>query len=231
MSQDFQHTEGVILRVIPFRDYDQILTLFTQDVGIIKVIYKGSRSKRRGVQGLCSPLAKVEVIYREKRGEIFSCQEMALINPFSPLRKELHHLEVACDLLQVILASQLVGKAAPQLYALLCFYFEKIPQTLNPWTLALSFRLKLLRHDGLVAFPLVCSECRQILETDAYTYESEGWCLNHQPLGSQVWRQDELQKIYRLANCQSFREISEERISFELQNKVAAFFEACLRRY
>jgi DNA repair protein RecO (recombination protein O) len=226
----WQHTEGIILREIPFQDYDQILTLFTSDAGMIKVLYKGSRSKRRGVQGLCIPLTKVEIVYREKSGEIFGCQEMTLVDSYSLLRKKLLHLNVACDLLQVILASQLVGKTAPQLYTLLSFFLEKIPQTAHPWTLATSFRLKLLRHDGLAPFPFICSECGQLLQTVAYTYASEGWCVKHQPAGCRVWEQSELQHIYRLAVCQSYREICADEISSELQNKVEDFFEACVKR-
>jgi DNA repair protein RecO (recombination protein O) len=229
MSQNFQHTEGIILRTIPFRDYDQIITLFTPHVGILKILYKGSRSKRRGAQGLCLPLTQVEVVYREKKGEIFACQEITLMNPFSFLRKELHHLQAACELLQVVLASQLTGKAAPALYALLCFYLEKIPCTLNPWTLTTSFRLKLLRHEGLSTIPFICSACQRLLHTVAYTHKSEAWCLDHRPTESQVWESKELEQIYRLTTCQSYREISKENISLELQKKAARFFDACLR--
>jgi len=227
---DFQYTEGIILRVIPFRDYDQILTLFTPHAGIIKVLYKGSRSKRRGVQGLCIPLTKVEVVYREKRGEIFSCHEITLVDSFSFLRKELLHLEVGCDLLQVILTSQLVGKASPRLYALLCFYLEKIPQTYNPWVLTVSFRLKLLRHDGLIALPFSCSECRQLLQGMAYICEAESWCEAHYPLESQRWEKKELEQLYRLAMCQNYRDIHTDDIPRELQNKVVQLFETCVRR-
>lgn len=230
MSQAFQHTEGIILRAIPFRDHDQILSLFTPDAGMIKVLCKGSRNKRRGIQGLCIPLTKVEVVYREKRGEIFSCQELTPVDSLSFLRKELIYLEVACDLLQVIIASQLMGKAAPQLYVLLSIYLKKIPQTFNPWILAASFRLKLLKHDGLAVFPFICSDCQQFLQTAAYTQESEGWCVNHQPVGSQAWEQNELQQLYRLACCQNYREICADEISFSLQNKVAHFFDECVKR-
>lgn len=229
MSQNFQHTEGIILRTIPFRDYDQIITLFTPHVGILKVLYKGGRSQRRGAQGSCLPLTQVEVVYREKKGEIFACQEITLMNSFAFLRKELPHLQAACELLQVVLASQLTGKAAPALYALLCFYLEKIPCTLNPWTLTTSFRLKLLRYEGLIAFPFVCSECQQLLHTVAYTCESEAWCMDHRPRESQIWEPRELEQIYRLTICQSYREISKENISLELQKKAVNFFDACLR--
>jgi DNA repair protein RecO (recombination protein O) len=228
MSQDFQQAEGIILRAIPFRDHDQILSIFTQTVGVIKVLYRGSKTQK--IQGICQPLTKVGVFYREKKGEIFHCQELTLVESLSFLRKELLYLEVACDLLQVILTSQLIGKAAPQLYALLCIYLKKIPQTFNPWTLTVSFRLKLLKHDGLAAFPFVCSECQQLLQIAAYTRESEGWCMNHQPLGSLVWQQNELQQVYRLVNCQNYREICTDEIPLLLRNKVARFFEECVTR-
>jgi DNA repair protein RecO (recombination protein O) len=230
MTQNFQLTEGIILRAIPFRDYDQILSIFTADAGLIKVLYKGSRSKCLGVQGLGTPLTRVEVIYRETRGEIFSCHEMTLLDSFSFLRKKWLNLEVACDLLQVLLASQFVGKAAVRLYALLCFYLEKIPHTLNPWILAMSFRLKLLKHDGLMSFPFLCCECHQPLQALAFTRDSENWCLNHQPIGSLIWEQAELQLLYRLATCQSYQEIRSSEISLGLQNKVIAFFDACVKK-
>jgi DNA repair protein RecO (recombination protein O) len=228
MSQDFQQAEGIILRAIPFRDHDQILSIFTQNVGVIKVLYRGSKTQK--IQGLCMPLTKVEVFYREKKGEIFHCQELTLVESLSFLRKELLYLEVGCDLLQVILTSQLIGKAAPHLYALLCIYLKKIPQTVNPWTLAVSFRLKLLKYDGLATFPFICSECQQLLQIVAFTRESEGWCTNHQPLGSLVWQQNELQQVYRLANCLNHREICADDISLSLQNKVARFFGECVTR-
>lgn len=230
MSQTFQSTEGIVLRVIPFRDYDQILFLFTLDAGFIKVLYKGGRGKRKGKQGFCMPLTKVEVIYREKRGEIFSCHELTCIESFSFLRQELIFLEVGCDLLQIILDSQFVGKAAPHLYALLCFYLKKIPQTANPWILASSFRLKLLMHDGLIVCPFICCECQQSLQSEAFTWDAEGWCAAHQPGRSQPWNLTELQMLYRLAICQSYQEVCSQDVLPSLQNKIIDFFNACIRR-
>lgn len=228
MSKTFLSTQGIILKAIPFRDSDQILSLFTLDAGLIKVLCKGSRSKRQVKRGFYNPLTGVEIVYCEKRGEIFSCHEMNCVESFSYLRKELLFLEVACDLLKVILASQYVGKAAPQLYALLCFYLKKIPQAVNPWILATSFRLKLLNHDGLIAFPWICSECQTVLDCEAFTRNGESWCANHKPLRSQSWDTQELQALYQLATSQSYREISSYEISHSLQNKVINFFDANL---
>lgn len=229
MTEIFHHTEGIILRVIPFRDYDSILTLFTPDAGIIKILHKSIRSKKGNAQGICMPLTKVEVIYRETRGEIFKCHEMALIESFSFLRKEFLDLERACDLLQIVLSSQMMGKAAPHLYALLCFYLEKISLTANPWILGASFRLKLLRHEGLATFPFICSVCQHPLHTVAHTCAAEGWCEHHHFMATHLWGQNELEQLYHLAICQSYREICQSDVFPELHNKIKSFFEECVR--
>ena len=229
MSHPFQRTEGIILRAIPFRDYDHILTLFTPDAGVMKLLVHGSRSKRRGVQGLCIPLTKVEAVYREKGGEIFSCQEIVLLESYAHLRTELSRLEAACDLLHAVCCSQLEGKPAPCLYALLCFFLERISHALFPTSLAVCFRLKLLKHDGLAAFPFRCSACGQLLLTEAYTRHSEGWCMNHRPSGSSAWSQKSLELIYRFVASQSYREICAEEVSSELHIQVSRFFDHCLR--
>jgi len=228
MSPTFQATEGIILRVIPFRDHDQIVFLFTHDAGFIKLLCKGSRRQR---QEAFVALTKIEVVYCEKRGEIFSCCEMFLIDSFPVIHREWIYLETACDLLYAILASQLLGKAAPQLYALLCVYLQKIPQTANPWVLAASFRLKLLKHDGLIVLPLVCSECQQLLQTAAFTQHSEGRCANHQLSGSLPWSKEELEVLYLLATCQNYRDIAQHDLSPQLREKIAVFFESCAKMH
>jgi len=228
MSHLFQQTEGIILRAVPFRDYDHILTLFTPEAGIMTLIVHGSRSKRRGVQGLCIPLTKVQAVYREKGGEIFSCQEIALVESYSHLRTELSRLEAACDLLHAVRCSQLAGKPAPLLYALLCYFLERIPHAPYPAALAVCFRIKLLKHEGLAAFPFRCPACGQLLLNAAYTYHAEGWCLSHRPAGSAAWSQKSLEMLYRFADSLNFREICTEEVPSGLQVQAARFFDACI---
>jgi len=229
MSGDFEQAEGIILKVIPFRDYDQILTIFTHEQGIIKLIYKGSRSKRRGVQGLCVPLTLVQVIYREKRGELFSCQEMTGMEFYHSLRHSLPCLEAACDCLKALERSQLVCKPSPMLYQLLCFYLDRMETITDPWVLALSFRLKLLMHDGLARFPFLCATCFQPLQEVAYVHLTDWGCREHLSQGH-YWNEHEVQQVYRLALCQSYQELINETISEELKAKVNHFFSDSLQK-
>lgn len=231
MPHFIQSTEGIILRVIPFQDYHQIVSIFTLGAGLIKVLHKGSRSQRKNGKSPCMPLTKVEVSYYEKKGEIFGCHELNCTDMFSNLRTDLCFLETGCDLLQVILDSQLMGKEAPLLYHLLYTYLKKIPQTANPWLLAASFRLKLLKHDGLIGFPFICNECGNVLYSEIYTRDSESWCAVHRPKQCIEWDATELRVIYRLAESQSFTEISLLDLSPILLAKITLFFTKCLHVY
>lgn len=230
MSEHFLSTEAIILKAIPFRDYDQILTLMTLEAGLIKVLYKGCSSQRKGGLGISLPLTKVELVYKEKRGELFHCHEIKLIDSFPMLRKEFIFLEVACDLVQVILETQLPCKTSPLLYRLLSHFLNKIPLTHNPWLLSMSFRLKILQHEGIVVFPFSCNQCGKTLEEEAYFNEFEWWCGEHRQHVNSVWRKEELELVYQLALSQSYREICSETLNSGSQKKIVNFFEMCLKQ-
>ncbi len=214
-------SEGVILRMIPFKDYHQIVTLFTPLSGLIKIFYRGNASLSK--KGSFVPLTKVEVAYKEKNGEIFSCFGLNCIDSFRDLRQQFSFLEVGCELLQGILDSQLAGKEAPLIYALLLSYLKKIPLISNPSILSASFELKLLKHDGLLHVPFSCTECGERLE-EGYIHGIEKGCTLHRPPGSQFWEAFELNALYQLAETQSFLQLSQIEVSPFFREKISRFF-------
>lgn len=207
-SAEFKTAEGILLKVIPFQDYDQILVFFTLEAGLIKVLFRGSRSKKRGLLGLCIPLTRAEVIYKEKRGEIYSGCDIALLDSYRDLRKNLTHLNAACDLLQILYQTQWVGKPAPLLYALLKSYLEKIPFTGHPQQFTASFRLKVLKHEGVASFPIACTDCQSLLEKQAYYSRGEFFCCFHRPQNFCVLQENIPTLLFRLAECRSCQELA-----------------------
>lgn len=220
-QQVFQCIEGIILRVIPFGDYDQIFSLFTAESGLIKLFFKGSRSRRRGLQGICLPLTGVQVVYKEKNSELFSCHEMTLIEPYRFLRTHLPHLEAACDMLKAVDASQLPGKPAPHLYALLMYFLARIPDCGDPSLLPISFRLKLLRHDGLLGFPLECSICQEQLLSKAFQNQHESFCEVHRASGALQFDEEEIRLLEHLAVCQNFQELISVTLPIDFKCKLS----------
>lgn len=224
MSHSIHTTEGVVLRVTPFRDYDQIVTIFTPDLGVIKVMLKKGGGSAKNGRKVCMPLSRVEVGYREGNSEIFSCYGLQQVDSFLSLRGSFLFLEVGCDLLQIVLDSQFMGKEAPDLYLLLNHYLKRIPIVANPWVLAASFRLKVLKHEGFYSFPLRCSVCGMPLTEKAFLEGGEGVCEQHRLLGSKLWDSNELQTVYRLADSQSFQEVAQLGLSTKLQKEIVTFF-------
>ncbi len=145
-----QRAEGVILQSLNFQDYDQILTVFTREEGLIKLIVKRARHAKSGRGGFTAPFTQAEFIYKEGRGEIFTCSEVSVIHQHLGLRRSLSVLEAACDIIKALLLVQPIQAAAPQLYDLLILYLTHIPRLRDPYALAASFRLKLLKHEGLL---------------------------------------------------------------------------------
>jgi DNA repair protein RecO (recombination protein O) len=229
ISSPFQSAEGIILKVIPFRDYDQILVIFTQEAGLIKVLTKKNRSKK-GAKDRYMPLTKVEVIYQEKQGEIFNCQEVAILDIYRNLRTELSHLQVACDLLQILYQTQLLGKPAPQLFALVEFFLKKIPQTKFPDILTLSFRLKLLKHEGILTSPLVCSVCVDALNTLAFFYKGEWFCPKHYPFNSSALDEKELKIFYHLLDSKHYQDLAEMSIFPQTKIKIEKYFKESMQK-
>jgi len=225
---EYQKTQGIILHLIPFREAHQIVIIFTLDAGLIKVICYGSRSSRSKWFGLCRALTQVEVVFREKNGEIFECRDLDLINSYDYLKQDFNQMEAACDMLYSLNRSQLPGRSAPKLYALLIYYLSKISTIHDPWILSLSFRLKLLRHDGLLDYPFICHHCEKPLLGEAYYAQNETYCKLHGCDQSLFISECELPLVYSLTACQSYLALTQVSLTRELKAKILVLFEDCL---
>jgi DNA repair protein RecO (recombination protein O) len=226
MGHTYLSTEGIVLRTFPYRDYDQIVTLFTANAGLIKVMCYGSRSQKSKWRSLCVPLTLLEIVYREKSGEIFECRDMSLIDSHNALKQHYSHLETACDLLCALNMSQMLGKEAPELYALLIYFLKKIPLIHDPLILSLSFRLKLLKHEGLLTCPFICHHCLQPLFQEAYFNGEEWQCAHDQSISSLHLAEQELQTVYQLVSSQKYGNLNSVTLPMTLKVKVEHFFQA-----
>ncbi|KIC73556.1 DNA repair protein RecO [Candidatus Protochlamydia amoebophila] len=230
MLSEFQTAEGIILKVIPFRDYDQIVAIFTKEAGLIKVLCKKSRNKKGGAKSHYTPLTKVELVYKEQKGEIFNCHEISILDFYRHLRTELNHLNAACDIIQLLYQTQLVGKPAPRLFTLTEIYLKKIPQTQFPDILTTSFRLKLLKHEGILAHPLVCSVCLQPLHQEAFFFRGEVFCRLHYPMGASYLHENEIDVLYQLLNCKNYQELTEITLFSQTKNKIERYCKETMQK-
>lgn len=209
-------SEGVVLHAIDYRDSDLIATVFSQQEGMIKLLCRRARSKKgSSIQAL----SEAEFVYLKGRSEIYTCQETAIISHHISLRSNYSRLTAAFDIAKVLMSSQEASAPAPQLYQLLASYLRQLGKSDNSRALAASFRLKLLRHDGLFQPMTHCATCQTPLE-GYFLHAGESFCNSHRPPYAIAITPSEAAAIETLALGRSFSAIAALTVTAELEAKI-----------
>jgi DNA repair protein RecO (recombination protein O) len=215
--------EGIILQAIPFQDFDQILTVFTPEEGIIKMFVKRAFSSKNGKGTLTAPLSHAEFVCTAGKSDLYSCREISMYNQHLKLRESISTLEAATDFLQALLKSQLPQKPVPDLFKLLNIYLEKIPVCVDPYALAVSFRLKILRFEGLLGLGPICTQCEAPLDHN-FAADGESFCQKHAPPYALEFTQTEAELIEVLAFSKNFSQLCPIKIDPEFFHKIKLLF-------
>lgn len=190
--------EGIILHTLDFRDYDKIVSAFTAEHGVLKFVAHKANAAKRGLKVL--PLTKADIIYMTTQSELYKLKDLSPIAQYLSLRQNFEYLQAACELLKCVLRTQLPQKPAPELYGLLCAYLDKIPKVSNPALIEASFRLKLLRHEG-------------IFEESSAFFSAQ-----------------EIPLVHDLAFSLSYEHLNQIPLSHDLNCKIKSFFDLSIRQ-
>lgn len=218
-------TIGIILHVIPFQDHHQIATLFSPEWGVIKTIFKYSKRGKSAVP--IEPLNILEVILKKGKSELFQVLNASLIDSQTKLRTSFATLSAALEMLSALLKSQMVQKPAPILFSLLTHYLKSLPSAPSPQTMAASFKLKILRHDGLLAVQEKCSLCEGGLKAGGID-AGEFYCLEHLPFTTHTFSEEELGSLMTLSSSRSLTHLHQLTLSPILEKKIGLLFEGLL---
>jgi DNA repair protein RecO (recombination protein O) len=143
-------TEGIILKMVPYKDHHRILQILTPGSGMISMMAKGVSKPK--LQSLLSPLTRLELVYRKKGSDLCFFKEGFVIERHYFLREKWSLLESAGRMTNAILHTQFPEKAAPDLYRLLVACLKQLPYFREPSTLITLFYLKLLTHEGVISW-------------------------------------------------------------------------------
>lgn len=219
----FLKTEGIILQAVKYRDNDLILTVFTEAEGIVGLIWKRAFSARNHRAAAAAPLTLAEFVYSRGKGSLLTCQEMSPLQGHSKLRQDLSWLEAGADLARTLRQSLPEHKPAPALYHLLIAFLEKIPTFVNPTILATSFRLKILRHEGVLPFEAPCTLCYR--HSTGRSISPQGsFCLTHRPHGGICFAPGEEEIIQHLTYSLSFQSLRTLLLDDTLSKRIAEVF-------
>jgi len=202
-----KRVEGIVLKSIPFKEADRIVSVFTPNRGIMS-LYVGGLSKSRPAKlNLTTPLTRGEFVFRKGRSDLHRFIDGTIIDLNLKLRRSYTHLEIGGKMVSAISNSQMPGKSAPALYALLTSFLKNIPDFTDPTPLWAAFQLKLLRHEGLLALQERCNAC---LHAPALRIvEGESRCITCASAHSFPFSKEEWALLLLLFNAKQFQSLKE----------------------
>jgi DNA repair protein RecO (recombination protein O) len=210
-------TEGIVLRSLEYKERQRILTVFTEQFGLISLIVKGLSKRKHHLLAIATPFSQSAFVLRRQRSELFNFLDGTLLDEHLSLRGSFAHLQAAGHLGQAILRSQLPEKAAPALYALFASYLKQIPHLTDPTPLILSFQLKLWKHEGLLELSDQCSCCEA---TPTHLQEGESVCPLHAKPHAQSFSVKEWSTLKELLYVRSFQQLQNIPASPNLIEKI-----------
>ncbi len=110
-------TMGLVLRSVDYKESDQILTLFTRELGKITVSARGCRKKGSALASACQLLAWSEFVLYDYRGK-WSVKEGTAERLFQGVRGDLDRLALGCYFAEAAEALAVEGVPSPELLSL-----------------------------------------------------------------------------------------------------------------
>lgn len=218
----FYKSKALVLSSIPYRDFDRIVTFFSEGEGLIKVLILGGNRIKKRI--FCEPLSLVELIYKPKKNDLYAFIEGKVVDSFLNLRESFDHLKAAMSLLQLTSKSQFPHAPSEKIFLLLISYLKKISEFENPEILVSSFLLKMLLLDGGWTIQTKCSKCKALLDPFYYTHQGY-FCKTCTPSKSLYFEVDEIQKMGDLIYEKSFQNLSKIPLTESLSKKIHSLFE------
>lgn len=215
--ESYIKTEGIVLQALPFKERDQILTLFTP-YGLLKLFIKG---RQKAQSALMVPLTAGEYLYKLGKHDLHQFFDGTVLNQHYKIRDRYESLATAQALFQCLLYSQWLGKPAPRLYLLLCHFLEHMAALENPSRLASIFMLKILNHEGILQLGGGCVECGKISEKRC---RGECYCFVHAPSHALVFNEHEEILLKSLAEGRSLKSVAALDQDCVFKEKISALF-------
>ena len=155
---DIIKVKGLVIRTVDMKESDRLVTIFTEERGVITAIAKGARSfKSRQMSSTVQFCYGSYVLYQ--KGEYFWIKEAELIESFFDIRKSIEGLALAAYICEV-LSEVTVAEAEAELLRLSLnslYAIAKGGYDLN--TVKAAFEIRTAAIIGLMPDILACREC------------------------------------------------------------------------
>lgn len=180
-------TEGLILRVIEYREHDRIVSLYTRDFGKLSALARhATKSRKRfGTQLNTFQLVKVELRQRPNRSLAF-LERVRPLTSLEGIYGDWRRIAMACAIVDLLSVMTREGHVSPELYEAAAEALQRINRAQDGPTVLASFQYQLLRLSGFKPALDHCAACDRVwtAQEEAYWVQGAGGlhcrdCLPH----------------------------------------------------
>lgn len=172
---------AIILKRLPYGDWDWILTLLTPNQGLVSAVAKSARRSRKRFAGILDLFALLTVVLRTSGKGLPVLTEAALQNPFPNIRADYLKTAHAAYWGELVLAWLREGPPQAPLFNLLRRTLTALDENEEaPEALGIFYQVKLLKYFGLSPNLMDCGRCRTPESEKAATcapFDIAGGCI------------------------------------------------------
>ncbi|SHJ87082.1 DNA replication and repair protein RecO [Malonomonas rubra DSM 5091] len=172
MSGRVERCKALVLRHIDYGESDRIVSFLTAEFGLQKGFAKAARKSRKRFGAALEPFSQVVVHWGSGRGQLWSLQEVELLNSRSGLRTELERLALASYSVELVELLLEEGEAHQQIYELICAFLDYLSQAGDTACARLLLELRLIYLLGYIPHLLHCSECLKIFADEPVRFDA-----------------------------------------------------------
>ena len=154
--------KGLVIRTTDIRESDRLITIFTEEMGVVSALARGARSlKSRKMSSTMQFCYGSYVLY--KRGEYYQIKEATLIESFFGIRRSIEGLALATYIADVLLEVT-VAEAERDLLRLALNSLYAISEDKYPLEkIKAAFEIRTASIIGFMPDVLSCSVCEEKL--------------------------------------------------------------------
>lgn len=184
-------SEAIVLHSRKQGETSKLLSLYSRNFGLVKVVAKGSRSLKSHYWGVLELFNHIDMVYYHKEArEVQFLSQASIITTFKTLRTDIKKLAVAAALCELIEAAEIHGSANPGLFKLLQEFLTILDQrNTGWWNLLRGSMLKYLDISGFRPEFDYCESCHtdRINGNNYFVFKNGGYqcgtCMKVTPPG------------------------------------------------
>ena len=155
-------TPAIMLRRIPYGDFDLIVTFFSLTHGKISLMAKSAKTSKKRFGGILEPFSALQVVYQTGRSRgLAVLQEASLIEPFSNIRQNIGKTAYASYMAELVYDWTEEHHQQEALYHLLLYTLGELNEAgVSADALSLLFQMRFLGLSGFQPGLNACVSCK-----------------------------------------------------------------------